>query len=144
MDGHGTRTGEDQPTLPPYSSNHSVCMVKAPMRWILAFPVLWWWKIFLAERIYGLNFFACEFSPLVLWNRLLGFRSWVTVVILIITVFFFFYISHRLVLCKPENTTFRKLDLFLSSGEGGDTYSVGSLRKSSHQRTDDGKSPKTQ
>jgi hypothetical protein len=29
------------------------------------------------------------------------------------------------------NTTFRKLDLFLSSGEGGrDTYSVGPLRKS--------------
>jgi hypothetical protein len=32
----------------------------------------------------------------------------------------------------PENTTFRKLDLFPSSGEsgGGDTYSVGPLRKS--------------
>jgi hypothetical protein len=31
-----------------------------------------------------------------------------------------------------ENTTFRKLDLFPSSGEGGgeDTYSVGPLRKS--------------
>jgi hypothetical protein len=31
-----------------------------------------------------------------------------------------------------ENTTFRKLDLLLSSGEGGgeDTYSVGPLRKS--------------
>jgi hypothetical protein len=31
-----------------------------------------------------------------------------------------------------ENTTFRKLDLFPSSGEGGgeDTYSVGTLRKS--------------
>jgi hypothetical protein len=29
------------------------------------------------------------------------------------------------------NTTFLKLDLFLSSGEGvGDTYSVGSIRKS--------------
>jgi hypothetical protein len=27
-----------------------------------------------------------------------------------------------------ENTTFRKLDLFPFSGEGGDTYSVGSLR----------------
>jgi hypothetical protein len=28
--------------------------------------------------------------------------------------------------CIPKNTTFRKLDLFLSSGEGGgeDTYSV--------------------
>jgi hypothetical protein len=29
-----------------------------------------------------------------------------------------------------ENTTFRKLDLFPSSGEGGDTYSVWSIRKS--------------
>jgi hypothetical protein len=31
-----------------------------------------------------------------------------------------------------ENMTFQKLDLFLSSGEGGgeDTYSVGPLRKS--------------
>jgi hypothetical protein len=30
-----------------------------------------------------------------------------------------------------KNTTFWKLDLFLSSGEGvGDTYSVGSTRKS--------------
>jgi hypothetical protein len=31
----------------------------------------------------------------------------------------------------PKNTTFRKLDLFLSSGEGGgeDTYSVGPLRE---------------
>jgi hypothetical protein len=31
-----------------------------------------------------------------------------------------------------ENTTFRKLDLFPSSGEGGeeDTYSLGPLRKS--------------
>jgi hypothetical protein len=31
-----------------------------------------------------------------------------------------------------ENTTFRKLDLFPSSGEGGggDTYSVGPLKKS--------------
>jgi hypothetical protein len=30
-----------------------------------------------------------------------------------------------------KNTTFRKLDLFPSSGEGvGDTYSVGSVRKS--------------
>jgi hypothetical protein len=30
-----------------------------------------------------------------------------------------------------KNTTFRKLDLFLFSGEGGeDTYSVGPLRKS--------------
>jgi hypothetical protein len=33
---------------------------------------------------------------------------------------------------KLETTTFRKLDLFPSSGKGGerDTYSVGSLRKS--------------
>jgi hypothetical protein len=30
---------------------------------------------------------------------------------------------------KIENTTFRKQDLFPSSGEGGGTYSVGSLRK---------------
>jgi hypothetical protein len=32
----------------------------------------------------------------------------------------------------PKNTTFRKLDLFPSSGEGGgeDTYSVGSLSDS--------------
>jgi hypothetical protein len=29
-----------------------------------------------------------------------------------------------------KNTTFRKRDLFPSSGEVGDTYSVGSLRKS--------------
>jgi hypothetical protein len=28
-----------------------------------------------------------------------------------------------------DNTTFRKLDLFPSSGEEGDTYSVKSLRK---------------
>jgi hypothetical protein len=67
--------------------------------------------------------------------------------------------------CILENTTFRKLDLFPSSGEGGgeDTYSVGPLRKSqslslstedgnrSSFRTvvfsripDNGKSPKTQ
>jgi hypothetical protein len=34
--------------------------------------------------------------------------------------------------CIPKNTAFRKLDLFLSSGEGGgeDTYSVGPLRES--------------
>jgi hypothetical protein len=34
--------------------------------------------------------------------------------------------------CIPKNTTFRKLDLFPSSGEGGgeDTYSVGPLRES--------------
>jgi hypothetical protein len=64
-----------------------------------------------------------------------------------------------------ENTTFRKLDLFPSSGEGGgeDTYSVGPLIKSKAQSPspedgnrssfrnvvfsripDDGKSPKTQ
>jgi hypothetical protein len=37
---------------------------------------------------------------------------------------------HRPVL-KKQNTTFRKLDLFPSSGEGaGDTYSVGPVRKS--------------
>jgi hypothetical protein len=34
--------------------------------------------------------------------------------------------------CIPKNTTFRKLDLFPSSGKGGgeDTYSVGPLRES--------------
>jgi hypothetical protein len=33
--------------------------------------------------------------------------------------------------CIPKNTTFRKLDLFPSSDEGGgeDTYSVGPLRE---------------
>jgi hypothetical protein len=31
---------------------------------------------------------------------------------------------------KLENTTFRKLDLFPSSGEEEDTYSVGALIKS--------------
>jgi hypothetical protein len=33
--------------------------------------------------------------------------------------------------CIPKNKTFRKLDLFPSSGEGGgeDTYSVGPLRE---------------
>jgi hypothetical protein len=36
---------------------------------------------------------------------------------------------HRPVFYKLENTTFRKLDLFPSSGEGEETYSVGSLRK---------------
>jgi hypothetical protein len=38
--------------------------------------------------------------------------------------------AHRLIFLKPENTTFRKLDLFPSSGEGGDTYSSVFLRKS--------------
>jgi hypothetical protein len=34
--------------------------------------------------------------------------------------------------CMPENTTFRQLDLFPFSGEGGgeDTYSVGPLGES--------------
>jgi hypothetical protein len=34
--------------------------------------------------------------------------------------------------CIPKNTTFRKMDLFPSSGEAGgeDTYSVGTLRES--------------
>jgi hypothetical protein len=34
--------------------------------------------------------------------------------------------------CIPKNTTFRKLDVFPSSGEGGgeDIYSVGPLRES--------------
>jgi hypothetical protein len=49
-----------------------------------------------------------------------------------------------------ENTMFRKLDLFPSSGEGGgeDSYSVGALRKRSFRNVvfpripDDGKSPK--
>jgi hypothetical protein len=35
-----------------------------------------------------------------------------------------------------ENTTFRKLDLSLSSGEGEDTYSLGPLRKSEPQSMD--------
>jgi hypothetical protein len=34
---------------------------------------------------------------------------------------------------KVENATLWKLDLFPSSGEGGDTYSVGSPRKSQSQ-----------
>jgi hypothetical protein len=35
------------------------------------------------------------------------------------------------ILKTQKNTTFRKLDLFPSSGEGtGDTYSVGPVRKS--------------
>jgi hypothetical protein len=47
-----------------------------------------------------------------------------------ITVFFFFFLlfpSSGIL----ENTTFRKLDLFPSSGEGGgeDTYSVGPLER---------------
>jgi hypothetical protein len=38
---------------------------------------------------------------------------------------------HHPVFKKLENTTFRELDLFPSSGEGRkDTYSVGFLRKS--------------
>jgi hypothetical protein len=37
---------------------------------------------------------------------------------------------HRPIFWKLENTMFRKLDLFPSSGEGVDTYSVGSLRDS--------------
>jgi hypothetical protein len=37
---------------------------------------------------------------------------------------------YRPVFYKLENRTFRKLDLFVSSGEGGDTYSVGSVRES--------------
>jgi hypothetical protein len=36
---------------------------------------------------------------------------------------------------KLENTTFRKLDLFPSSDEGRETYSVGSLRKSHTSNT---------
>jgi hypothetical protein len=31
---------------------------------------------------------------------------------------------------KLKDTTFRKLDMFPFSGEGGDTYSVGFVRKS--------------
>jgi hypothetical protein len=43
-------------------------------------------------------------------------------------IFFFDFSSS----CIPKNTTFRKLDLFPSSGEGGgeDTYSGGPLRES--------------
>jgi hypothetical protein len=36
---------------------------------------------------------------------------------------------HRPVFEELENTTFRRLDLFPSSGEGRDTYSAGSLTK---------------
>jgi hypothetical protein len=36
---------------------------------------------------------------------------------------------HRSVFLELENTMFRKLFLFLSSGEGGDTYSFQFLRK---------------
>jgi hypothetical protein len=43
----------------------------------------------------------------------------------------FLDLFHRPVFQRTENTTFRKMDLFPSSDEGGeDTYSVGSLRKS--------------
>jgi hypothetical protein len=43
-----------------------------------------------------------------------------------------FGLVHCSVFKKLEDTTFWKLDLFLSSGEGGwgETYSVGSFRKS--------------
>jgi hypothetical protein len=37
---------------------------------------------------------------------------------------------HRPVFYKLENTAVRKQDLFPSSGEGADIYSVGSLKKS--------------
>jgi hypothetical protein len=40
---------------------------------------------------------------------------------------------HRPVFYKPDNTTFRKLDLFPSSSEGVDTYCVGYLKKSQPQ-----------
>jgi hypothetical protein len=36
---------------------------------------------------------------------------------------------HRPVFYKIGNTTFRKLNLFRSSGDGEETYSVRSLRK---------------
>jgi hypothetical protein len=42
----------------------------------------------------------------------------------------------RPVFYKIENTTFRKLDLFPSSGEGEDTYPVRLLRKSYSQSVD--------
>jgi hypothetical protein len=53
-----------------------------------------------------------------------------TIEIYRITGFLDFF--HRPVFQRTENTTFRKLDPFPSSGEGGgeDTYSVGPLRKS--------------
>jgi hypothetical protein len=35
-----------------------------------------------------------------------------------------------------RKTTFQKLDLFLSSGEGGDTFSVETLRESYSQSLD--------
>jgi hypothetical protein len=37
--------------------------------------------------------------------------------------------AHHPVFHKVENATFRKLDLFPSSGEERNAYSVGSLRK---------------
>jgi hypothetical protein len=44
---------------------------------------------------------------------------------------------HRPVFKKLENTTLRKLDLFPSSGEGGNTYRVEPLRKSYPQPPED-------
>jgi hypothetical protein len=38
--------------------------------------------------------------------------------------------DHRPVFSRLKNTMFQELVLLLSSGEGRDTYSVGSLRKS--------------
>jgi hypothetical protein len=49
-----------------------------------------------------------------------------TYIILITTGFLDFV--HRPEFYKQENTTFRKLDLFPSSGEGG-TYSIRNFRK---------------
>jgi hypothetical protein len=38
--------------------------------------------------------------------------------------------AHCPVFQQPEETTFWKLNLLVFSGEGGDTYFIGSLRKS--------------
>jgi hypothetical protein len=48
----------------------------------------------------------------------------------------FFDCVHLPVFQKLENIRFRKMDLFLSSGDIGGTYSVGSLRKSRAQTLD--------
>jgi hypothetical protein len=48
------------------------------------------------------------------------------------------------VFSKVENTTFRKLDLLLSSGEWGEyTYSAGSLRESYPPMIEDGNRSRT-
>jgi hypothetical protein len=50
------------------------------------------------------------------------------IVLILITTGFLDFV-HRPEFYKQENTTFRKPDLFPSSGEGGGTYSIRNLRK---------------